>query len=278
MDIVGNVNDIDSQRKPSKENTASKIEDIEAYVTKLESSVASQSVKTPHRSLFKFDLTVRKFHIDLFNENSDYEQPQIYSIHENEQYNPFSDLKDLKEQSSKLKNLEKTLKSFSGKSKLAIASLLVEGLSLQFNMLEEVGCEDETRKLKLDLKFNDLIAVNNLFVYGEDFTVKLNAFSEPIPLHPKLFDQSSGQEYSYRSYCLTIENVLKNHPERVVLYCQRASQESSGPSACTSLEFFMILKKTSQSTAEEFQPAERIINLYKSLERKLPFNLFVKYC
>ena len=85
--------------------------------------------------------------------------------------------------------------------------------------------------------------------------------------------------YELKNYRVTIDNILTNHPERVMVYTQRGIHEKWLPNEAYffKVEFFIIIKTKCNGVSDEFLPSENIVNLYRSLDRKLPFNLFAKY-
>ena len=233
--------------------------DIDDIVEGIESpeKQAEEQLNTLHRSLFKLELTCTKIQFSLLDESGQNVEAQVFSIYEPKPINPFDSTASLGERSSG--GTEHLHHQETSCSKLALLTLLIENTGFQLNMLEEVNGPDETRKLKIDLKFDDLILVNELFIISPELDSKLSPVSESIPLHPKLFDQGEVHHgANFLNYPITIDNILLKHPERVMVYCQRGLKEKylSDNLHCAKVELFIVLKTKEGPVAEEFDSSD----------------------
>lgn len=139
---------------------------------------------------------------------------------------------------------------------------------------------NQTQRISIDLGISDWVVVDHLFHHYHDFSTRLNPDSNEIPLHPKLFDFEKQRENRLKEYDIKIESILKNHPERVIVYLQRAISNNNKRFKANWLKFelTMLIKNELSSISDQYSFSEKAIYLYKSLEKKLPFELFAKYC
>jgi hypothetical protein len=249
--------------------------DIDDLIDNLEpiENVQKSLSTIPHKSLFKLDITCPIIQLDLIDESGKNVEGQVFSIYKEEPLNPFeSNYQVLKNSCNK----ESDISDFSD-TRLCLLSFIIESVSFKLNMLEQINCPDETKKLKINLKLADCLLANNLFLCDADLNTRLSPISEPIPLHPKLFNQKMPTKYSFKSYFPSISNILIHHPERVIIYRQRGIQELNDGNYFSDAELYVILKTDKRPVANQFTPAEGIVNLYRSLDQKLSFELFSKY-
>ena len=139
---------------------------------------------------------------------------------------------------------------------------------------------NQTQRISIDLGISDWVVVDHLFQHYLDFSTRLNPDSNEIPLHPKLFDFEKQRENRLKEYDIKIESILKNHPERVIVYLQRAISNNNKRFKANWIKFelTMLVKNELSSISDQYSFSEKAIYLYKSLEKKLPFELFAKYC
>jgi len=153
-----NINSRMSDEKPSSEE-----DDVLEIDELLEGLDSPERLKKSmsnflHKSSFKLDITLPKLQFDLLDESGKNAEAQVFSIYKEEPINPFDSRYTSKNLSDQ--NVDDSLT----KPKLALLSFIIEKATFHLDILEEVNCPDETKKLKMGLILFDSILVNNLFL------------------------------------------------------------------------------------------------------------------
>ena len=283
MDISGNLEL--SSKDLLMGSTSSTPEDIDDYLEQISSSNCEELDKSQYKSTFKLDITIKMLQFDLVDAENYYEESITYSIWEQkEEFNPFLSTFDVKDSPNKSKRIETSKQNISTdfnkeNTKLALLSFLAEDLWVKINILDDLEKIKKAQNIAIDFTINDLIVVDHLFLNYSDFSSRLISESEKIPLHPKLFDAEWKKEYQWNNYIVNIESILVNHPERVLFYIQRVLKDKTWKTKINwiKLEILLSLKNDLSSISDQYAPSDKMINMYKSLKRKLPFELFTKY-
>jgi hypothetical protein len=274
-DITGTQIIQGSQSSDQDSDKTVDIDDVLNNDSEKDSEKAFEETPVLHKSLFKFEISISKLQLDILDEEAPSLNDIVISANQSEMFNPFDVDYSLKEP-------RLTKKSTSQKEmKQALISFIAECTHFKLNMLEEVGAKDGTKKIKFELIIKDIICVNKLFVLSPLMDISLTPVSYRIPLFPKLFDHEdiACHKIACLNYEITIDNILQKNPERVIFYIQRGLSERYAEDQvhCLKFETFLILKTIKQPVACEFNGAEQIVNLHKSLDNPLPFYLFSKY-
>lgn len=243
--------------------------DIEKEIENWEAAEAVFSSQC-FKPLFKLEVLMPDFQIDLLNDEYLEEEYVEESIFDNKDFNPFSTIANFMKKDSE-ENIQRKNSSESYQQ-IWLLSILIENTEITMNMLENVESQDKSTSLKLDLKVEDWIIANNLFTSDLELKWELMYESKHAPLHPKLFDTNlkfgTKQIHPYEP---RIKNVLQQNPERVILYFQQGLKSFE-------INLFIILTESLPSVESLLSPTDLLLNLYKSLDSKLPFRLFYEYC
>jgi len=201
------------------------------------------------------------------------------SMLENASFNPFETLANFMQKDS---NEEIPVKTEANNklSRISLLSLIFENGELNLNLLENKTNKRNGSKLKIDAKICDILLVDKLFTSSDDLKLTLLSESKEIPLHPKLFDQKNDKYQNKVNNCYpNIQNIMKNYPERVIMYSQQGIKHSDTNKIADFIELnlFIVMKETSSSLSTKFDPSDLLVNLYKSLDTKLTFKMFWDY-